>query len=244
MLLIRNLIYWLILVLSLLLMFPLIVCATPFPKGANHVSRWWIAIMMWSLKHIIGLHYRVQGQDNIPSQPAIICSKHQSGWETLALQEIFPMQVYVAKRELFNIPVFGWGLRLVKTIGIDRGNGNQANQQLAQQGAARKQEGFWITIFPEGTRVPAGTKGRYKLGAARMAKLFEMDMVPVALNSGEFWPRNSFLKYPGTIDVIIGKPISHQSGDEATLMAQCETWIESQQAHITGKGPCYQKPSA
>lgn len=96
------------------------------------------------------------------------------------------MQVYVAKRELFNIPVFGWGLRLVKTIGIDRGNGNQANQQLAQQGAARKQEGFWITIFPEGTRVPAGTKGRYKLGAARMAKLFEMDMVPVALNSGNF----------------------------------------------------------
>ena len=77
-----------------------------------------------------------------------------------------------------------------------------------------------------------------------MAKLFEMDMVPVALNSGEFWPRNSFLKYPGTIDVIIGKPISHQSGDEAALMAQCETWIESQQAHITGKGPCYQKPSA
>ena len=130
---------------------------------------------------------------------------------------------------------------MVKTIGIDRGNGNQANQQLAQQGAARKREGFWITIFPEGTRVPAGTKGRYKLGAARMAKLFEMDIVPVALNSGEFWPRNSFFKYPGTIDVIIGEPIAHQSGDEAALMAKCEAWIESQQTHITGKGPCYQK---
>ena len=107
MLLIRNLIYWLILILSLLLMFPLIAFATPFPKGPNRVSHWWVSIMMWSLKYIIGLDYRVQGQGNIPTHPAIICSKHQSGWETLALQEIFPMQVYIAKRELFKIPVFG-----------------------------------------------------------------------------------------------------------------------------------------
>lgn len=242
MLLLRNLVYWLILVTSLILFFPIIVCALPFPKGPNIVGRWWVLLMMWSLKHIIGLHYRLQGQENIPSTPSIICSKHQSGWETLALQEIFPLQVYVAKRELFKIPFFGWGLKLVKTIGIDRGKGNQANQQLAKQGAARKQEGFWITIFPEGTRMPAGTKGRYKLGAARMAKLFQMDMVPVALNSGEFWPRNSFLKYPGTIDVIIGAPIAHHSGDEAALIAQCEEWIEAQQQTITGQGPCYQAP--
>ena len=84
----------------------------------------------------------------------------------------------------------------------------------------------------------AGERGRYKLGGARMAKLFEMDIVPVALNSGEFWPRNSFLKYPGTIDVVIGAPIAHTSGNEAELMAACETWIEARQDEISGVGPC------
>ena len=145
--------------------------------------------------------------------------------------------MYVAKRELFKIPFFGWGLKLVKTIGIDRSNSREANKQLLEQGLARKNEGYWITIFPEGTRLPPGEKGRYKLGGARMAKMFEMDIVPVALNSGEFWPRNSFLKYPGTVSVIIGKPIAHNNGNEAKLMAQCEQWIESQQPLITGQGP-------
>ena len=95
-----------------------------------------------------------------------------------------------------------------------------------------------VTIFPEGTRLPPGEKGRYKLWRrAHGKKMFEMDIVPVALNSGEFWPRNSFLKYPGTVSVIIGKPIAHNNGNEAELMAQCEQWIESQQPLITGQGP-------
>lgn len=236
MLIIRNLIYWIALCFLTILLFIVLVPATLIPQGANKVGRLWALSLMWLLKNVIGLHYRVTGVENIPQNPSIICSKHQSGWETVALQEIFPLQVYVAKRELFKIPFFGWGLKLAKTIGIDRGS-KEANAQLAKQGLARKQEGFWITIFPEGTRIPAGERGRYKLGAARMAKLFEMDLVPVALNSGEFWPRNSFMKYPGVIDVIIGKPISYQDGSEEELMAKCEEWIESQQMLINGKGP-------
>ena len=236
MLLARNLLYWLILVVSLITMFPFILIAALIPDGAHFVARKWVGVLMWSLKHIVGLKYRLGGADNIPARPAIICAKHQSGWETLALQEIFPPQVFVAKRELFKIPFFGWGLKIVKTIGIERGSA-QANAQLAKQGRERRDEGYWITIFPEGTRLPPGEKGRYKLGGARMAKMFEMDIVPVALNSGEFWPRNSFLKYPGTVSVIIGKPIAYGSGNEAELMAQCEQWIESQQPLITGQGP-------
>ena len=142
----------------------------------------------------------------------------------------------MAKRELFKIPFFGWGLKIVKTIGIERGSA-QANAQLAKQGRERRDEGYWITIFPEGTRVAPGSKARYKSGAARMAKLFEMDIVPVALNSGEFWPKDSFLKYPGTVDVIIGPVIRHEDGSEAELTARCEEWIETQQQHINGKGP-------
>lgn len=244
MLILRNLIYWLILSISAILLFILVLPAALIPQGANKVGRAWARLLLWSLKNIIGLKYEVHGSEHIPAQAAIICSKHQSGWETLALQEIFPLQIYVAKKELFKIPFFGWGLKIAKTIGIDRKSGAKATQQLMEQGLARKKEGFWITIFPEGTRVPAGTRGKYKLGAARMAKLFEMDLVPVAHNSGEYWPRNAFIKHPGTIQIIIGKPVSHQSGNEAELMAQCENWIEAQQERISGQGPCYPQRKA
>lgn len=239
MLLLKNLLYWLILCISAIIMFILLFPALLIPQGPNKVGRSWSRLLLWCLKNIIGLKYEVKGLENIPTQPAIICSKHQSGWETLALQEIFPLQIYVAKKELFKIPFFGWGLKIAKTIGIDRKSGAKATEQLLKQGLERKKEGFWITIFPEGTRIPAGQKGKYKHGAARMAKMFEMDLVPVAHNSGEYWPKNSFLKYPGTIQVIICSPISHHCGDENELMAQCEQSIEQQQALITGQGPCY-----
>lgn len=235
MLFIRNLIYWLILVSSLILLFPFMLLAFPLPNGVLRVGRFWARILMWSLKHIIGLDYRVHGRENIPDRPSIVCAKHQSGWETLAIQMIFPTVVFVAKKELFRIPFFGWGLKLAKTIGIERGS-MQASKQLLEQGLARKNEGLWIAIFPEGTRIPAGGKGRYKLGGARMAKLFEMDIVPVALNSGEFWPRNSFMKYPGVIDVVIGEPLSYEYGSETELMAECERRIETAQAEINGTG--------
>ena len=238
MLLIKNLIYWLILVISAPIAFIITVLSVPFPQGPNKIGRAWARLLLWSLKNIIGLNYKVTGRENIPNRPAIICSKHQSGWETLALQEIFPLQVFVAKKELFRLPFFGWGLKIAKTIGIDRSSGAKATQELLKQGMARKQEGFWINIFPEGTRIPPGQRGKYKQGAARMAKLLEMDMVPVALNSGEYWPRNSFYKYPGTVEVIIGEPIAHDSGDYAELTARCEAWIEEQQQLINGKGPC------
>ena len=237
MLLIRNLTYWFILSTSLILLFPFMLLALPVQGGTHKMAQIWVRILNWSLKHIIGLKYRLIGAENIPNRPSIICAKHQSGWETLALQEIFPPQVYVAKRELFKIPFFGWGLKLVKTIGIDRSNSREASKQLMEQGMARKNEGYWITIFPEGTRLPPGEKGRYKLGGARMAKMFEMDIVPVSLNSGEFWPKNAFLKHPGTITVVIHPVIPHSSGTEAELMAECEKRIETQQPLIEGKGP-------
>lgn len=240
-LLIRNLIYWLILINSAIIMFLIALPAMLIPQGPNKIGRAWALLLMWTLKNIIGLKYEVHGLENIPSEPSIICAKHQSGWETLALQEIFPLQIYVAKKELFKIPFFGWGLKIAKTIGIDRKAGAKATAQLMKQGLARKKEGFWITIFPEGTRIKAGERGKYKLGAARMAKIFEMDLIPVAHNSGEYWPRNSFFKYPGTIQIIIGSPIRYNSGTETELMNLCETWIEARQDEITGVGPCYQR---
>ncbi|OAM27744.1 acyl-phosphate glycerol 3-phosphate acyltransferase [Eikenella longinqua] len=236
---IRNLAYWLLMALITPPLFVVLVLAAPFPRGIHTLATRWALMLMWLLENIVGLKYRVEGAENIPAGPAIICCKHQSGWETLAMQKIFPPQVFVAKRELFLIPFFGWGLKLAGTIGIDRRNPGQAAAQIIEQGSKRKAQGFWITIFPEGTRVKPGSKGRYKSGAARTATLLEMDIVPVALNSGEFWPKNSFLKHPGEISVVICPPIKHDSGSINELTAACEAAIESQMPRITGRGPCY-----
>ena len=223
---IRNLAYWLLMALVTPPLFIVMLLTAPIPGALHALATRWALMLMWLL-------------ENIPGGPAVICCKHQSGWETLAMQKIFPPQVFVAKRELFRIPFFGWGLKLAGTIGIDRRNPGKASAQIIEQGSKRKAQGYWITIFPEGTRMPPGSKGRYKSGAARTAQLLEMDIVPVALNSGEFWPKNSFLKYPGEISVIICPPIKHDSGSIAELTAAIEETIESQMPRITGRGPCY-----
>ncbi|OAM23600.1 acyl-phosphate glycerol 3-phosphate acyltransferase [Eikenella corrodens] len=236
---IRNLTYWLLMAIITPPLFLLMLLTAPIPGVLHALATRWALMLMWLLENIVGLKYRVEGAENIPTGPAIICCKHQSGWETLATQKIFPPQVFVAKRELFRIPFFGWGLKLAGTIGIDRRNPGKASAQIIEQGSKRKAQGYWITIFPEGTRMPPGSKGRYKSGAARTAQLLEMDIVPVALNSGEFWPKNSFLKHPGEISVIICPPIKHDSGSITELTAAIEETIESQMPRITGRGPCY-----
>ena len=237
---IRNLIYWLVLCITTLVFFTLLLLLAPLPRRRRHfLGVAWTRVLMWTLEHVIGLKYRVIGREHIPTRPSIICSKHQSGWETLALQSIFPYQIYVAKRELLWIPFFGWGLALMNAIMINRSDRARANLQIIEQGRERLSHGFWITVFPEGTRTRPGARGKYKLGAARMARDLDMPLVPVAHNAGEFWPRNSFLKYPGEITVVIGPPIEPVADKSAdVLMGEAEAWIEARQAEIGGAGPC------
>lgn len=238
-LLIRNLIYWLVLVVLTPLFFLALFVAAPLPRRTRHrVGETWAHVLLWMLEHVIGLKYRVIGREHIPAEPSIICSKHQSGWETLALQKIFPSQIYVAKRELLWIPFFGWGLALMNPITINRTDRVNANRRMQQQGLERKRHGFWITVFPEGTRIKPGVAGHYKLGAARMARQLTMPLVPVAHNAGEFWPRNAFLKHPGEITVVIGPAIhpSDAHGPEE-MMHRAQDWIEARQAEIGGAGP-------
>lgn len=240
---IRNLAYWVILFASTTVFFTCLFLAAPLPRRWRHVfGQSWARFLIWVLETVVGLKYQVIGRENIPDIPSIICAKHQSGWETMALQAIFPAQIYVAKRELLWIPVFGWGLGLMNPITINRSDRARSNQQILVQGRERKSHGFWITVFPEGTRVKPGTRGKYKLGAARMSKTLDMPMVPVAHNAGEFWPRNSFLKYPGLVTVVIGPaifPQPDQTPDQ--LMATAESWIEARQDEIGGVGPCAPK---
>ncbi len=188
--------------------------------------------MLFLLRHVCGIRYQLTGAENIPKTPSIILSKHQSAWETLAFQEIFPPQVWVLKKELLWIPFFGWGLAMTSPIAIDRSARKKALEQIVEQGKDRLSQGFWIVIFPEGTRIPPGQRGKYRIGGAWLATHTDTLVVPVAHNAGELWGRNSFIKYPGTITVSIGKPIDPAGMEAGELNAQVEAWIENEMLRI------------
>ena len=192
----------------------------------------WAHIMTWMARALLGIRYRVLGMENLPPGPAVILSKHQSAWETIAFQCIFPPHVFVLKRELLWIPFFGWGLGLMSPIAIDRSRGTKALKVLAERGARRFAEGFWILIFPEGTRVSAGTGGKYHVGGAWVATRLRAPVVPVAHNAGLYWGKNSFLKYPGEITVEIGKPIPTEGSSAETVNAKAREWIEARSAAL------------
>jgi 1-acyl-sn-glycerol-3-phosphate acyltransferase len=192
---------------------------------------------MFLLKHICGLDYRVDGLEHLPAGAAVILAKHQSAWETIAFQQIFPPQTGVLKRELLWIPLFGWALALLRPIAIDRGAGRVAIEQVIEQGRERLQSGIWVVVFPEGTRVASGTRRRYGIGGAALAAASGYPVVPVAHNAGFFWPRRGFLKRPGTIRVVIGPVIDPRGKTAEEIRRQAEEWIENTMARLEGKQP-------
>lgn len=187
----------------------------------------WTDFTLWWLKVTCGLSYRVTGREHIPKGPAIILCKHQSAWETMSLQQVFPPQVWVFKRELLWVPFFGWGLACLDPIVINRSARQNALRQLVDQGRERLSRGIWITLFPEGTRVRPGAKGRYYAGGGVLAADTGVPVVAVAHNAGLYWPRNSFLKNPGVIDLVIGPAIETRGKSAREIMAAAENWIEA-----------------
>ena len=191
--------------------------------------------MLFLARFICGVRYCVLGTENIPRKPTIVLSKHQSAWETLAFQQIFPPQVWVLKKELLHIPFFGWGLAMTSPIAINRSRGKAALKQIIRQGRDRLQKGLWIIIFPEGTRIDPGKKGRYGIGGAWLATNTGVSVVPVAHNAGVLWGKNSFIKFPGTITVSIGEPIDPAGMDANELNNKVEEWIELEVTRIGDK---------
>ena len=185
---------------------------------------------------LCGIRYEVRGREHIPATPTIILSKHQSAWETLAFQQIFPPQVWVMKRSLLLVPFLGWGLAMLRPIAIDRGAGRAALKQVTDQGRDRLQRGLWIVIFPEGTRVAPGKAGRYGIGGAWLATHTNTQVLPVAHNAGEFWGRNALHKLPGTITVSIGAPIDPAGMKPAELNEKVQAWIEMEMSKIQASG--------
>jgi len=202
----------------------------PLPRMARYrIISGWSRLMVLLARVVVGIRWRVEGREHLPSRPSVILSKHQSAWETMAFQLIFPPQVHVLKRELLWIPFFGWGLALMSPIAIDRSRGVAALRAIARRGRERLAQGFWVVVFPEGTRVAPGSARAYHPGGAWLACASGAPVVPVAHNAGLFWPRNAFLKRPGTVTVRIGPPIEPANRDPQTVNELARTWIEEQQ---------------
>lgn len=206
----------------------------PLPRMMRYrLISGWSRLVIRLARWILRIEWRVEGRENLPSRPAVILSKHQSAWETMAFQLIFPPQVLVLKRELLWIPFFGWGLALMSPIAINRSRGMRALRTIARRGRERLAQGFWIVVFPEGTRVAPGSQREYHPGGAWLASASGAPVVPVAHNAGLLWPRNAFLKRPGTVTVRIGPPIEAANRDPKTINELARTWIEEQQKALT-----------
>lgn len=205
----------------------------PFPPIARYkfISIWAKTMLYW-LRISCNLNFVVKGEQNIGSTASIVLSKHQSAWETLAFQKIFPPQVWVLKQELLWVPFFGWGLAMTSPIAINRNAGRKSLEQILTKGLDRLKKGFWIVMFPEGTRTQPGQKGKYHIGGAWVASKTNTQVIPVAHNAGLFWPKNSILKKPGTIQVSIGKPIDVKNKRPDEIIKLTENWIEKEVLYL------------
>jgi len=205
------------------------------PPARYRLITLWSRLIVAGAEKICGIRYQVRGAEHIPSSPFIVLAKHQSAWETLAFQVIFPPQTWVVKRELLWIPFFGWGLAMLSPIAIDRAAGGRALRQLLDQGRERLARGLCIVMFPEGTRMPPGTRGHYQAGGAWLATQTGAPVLPVAHNAGSLWRRKAFLKRPGLITVSVGTPIAPQGLTHQELNRRVEDWIEAEMQQLEGR---------
>lgn len=192
----------------------------------------WCAMNLWAARWICGIRSRVIGGENVPRTPHIVACKHSSTWETLYLSRYLPPLAYVAKKELLSLPFFGWAFRLASPITIDRQAGQDAMIQISNQGRERFAQGFWIILYPEGTRIPVSRRVRYKTGAARLAIEMQVPILPIAHNAGWLWPKGFMGKQPGVITMSVGKPIAPGTMTPTELMQAVEDWIEGEVARL------------
>lgn len=192
----------------------------------NHFIVFWFGVSC-------GVRYQVEGRDNVPQTPAVLLANHQSEWETLFLQTIKSPMCTVLKRELLNIPVFGWALRLLRPIPLDRSKPSRALRLVLTEGAERLSSGLSVLLFPEGTRVPPGQRRKFNKSGIHIACRAGVPVLPVAHNAGEHWPGKGMIKTPGQINVVIGKPIATENRTPDEVTAEVEQWIEQQLVRIS-----------
>ena len=200
---------------------------SPYSTRQKFLSQWAIFCIWW-LKITLNITTRIIGQENVNKSPCVIISNHQSTWETLAFQTIFPAHTWVLKKELLWLPVFGWSLALLKPIIINRGDKLNAIKKVILQGSDRLKKGISVVVFPEGTRQPYNQLGEYQNGGAAIAKKSGYDIIPVYHNAGKIWPKGSFIKKPGVITIVIGEAISSSSMTSSGITEEIRNWTLDQ----------------
>ena len=231
---IRSLLFWLGFIINTVVFGLLIIFLffTP-PNFRLGIARVWSITNNFLLKVLCGITFTVEGEENLNVETAIILSKHQSTWETLALHSITPYAHWVFKSELMFIPIFGWALALSDPISVHRGAGRVAIKQLLDEGIKKLNEGKWLILFPEGTRTKPGKTHKYKIGGALLAEKSGFPVIPIAHNAGEFWPRHSFIKWPGNISVVIGPAIESRGKSADEINKEVYHWIENTMKRIS-----------
>ena len=230
---IRTLAFYLGLVVIVLTLVPVLMVGLFLPQLAR--SRWfanWCRAILGWLRITCGLTHKVTGLENIPDANGIIMCKHQSTWETFALQMVFPEQTWVLKRILMWVPIFGWGLALAGSIAIDRKGGTKALKQVIEKGQDRLAKGLWVVIFPEGTRTMPGQTAKYSPGGAMLAVHSGYPVVPVAHNAGAFWPRSGWPIRQGVIKMVIGPVIDPTDLKPGEINKRVTDWIEARMQEI------------
>lgn len=209
--------------------------------GVRRTLLWWFAVgwfrlVIWGARVILGIRVRVTGLENLPqgaTSAAVLLSKHQSTLETLLLPTLMPHPLaYVFKRELLRIPFFGWSMARLDMIHINRESRTLAMKHVIARGKVLLGRGTWVIMFPEGTRMARGERGTYQTAGTRLAVEAGAPVIPIAVTSGKCWPRLSYIKHPGLVDVSIGKPIPSVGREPKELMREVEAWIEAEMRRL------------
>jgi 1-acyl-sn-glycerol-3-phosphate acyltransferase len=215
-----------------------VVVAAPFmkPDRIYWMCARWLKLAVDGGTVILGIRNQVIGFENLPvgsTAPAVLLVKHQSLWETFSMAALMPHPLaFVFKKELLKVPFFGWAMARMDMIHIDRADGARAFAKVVQQGQRLLDQGTWVIMFPEGTRIARGEKGTYKSGGTRLAIRTGAPVIPVAVTSARCWPRKAFIKKPGVVVFSIGKPIPSAGRQPDELMLEVETWIEAEMRRL------------
>lgn len=248
--LIRSLLHLLFMAITVVPWALAVVIAAPFMNSTRiyWMCAGWLKLAVRSGEILLGIRNQVIGFENLPvgsTAPAVLLVKHQSTWETFCMPALMPHPLaYVFKKELLYVPFFGWAMGRMDMIHIDRSKRAQAFNKVVEQGQRLLDQGTWVIMFPEGTRIPRGQKGVYKSGGTRLAIATGAPVIPIAVTSAKCWPRKALIKRPGTVEFSIGKPIPSAGREPEELMREVEAWIEAEMRRLdpTAYAPAHAPP--
>jgi 1-acyl-sn-glycerol-3-phosphate acyltransferase len=236
--LLRSLLHMLFMAVTVVPWALAVLVAAPFLNATRiyWMCAGWLRLAVWGGRWILGIRNRVIGWENLPvgtTAPAVLLVKHQSTWETFAMPTLMPHPLaYVFKKELLQVPFFGWAMAKMDMIHIDRSQRTRAFAKVVQQGRRLLAQGTWVIMFPEGTRIERGQRGEYKSGGTRLAIQTGAPVIPIAVTSAKCWPRKALIKRPGVVEFSIGPPIPSEGRKAEELMAEVEAWIEAEMQRL------------